>query len=707
MENPEIDDIKAFLVETYENLNQIENDILDLEKNSSTLETLVRIYRNIHTIKGNSGFLPFPKLEAVAHAGENLLGDLRSGKLFINSDITNALLQTLDAIRQILARIEATGNESDDDYSSLIQTLASLHLSPVKTQFTNWSPPTTQPSENVHLVEKETSIRVDVGLLDMMMNLVGELVLARNQINEFTKNQENTAFTDTVGRLNLITNELHTGMMKTRLQTINTVWQKFPRVVRDIAKANGKQVEIFMSGAETELDRSIIEAIKDPLTHIIRNCIDHGIETPQLRTARNKPPQGHIDLRAYHEGGKVYIEISDDGNGITAEQLKQKAQELGLINANQAAVLSEREALNLIFLPGFSTAKQVSNLSGRGLGMNVVKNSIEKINGQVKVYSQPGQGTTFKIQIPLTLAIIPTLIVTSDFHRYAIPQNTIQELVRLEAEQAKKEIEILYDIPVFRLRGKILPLVYLNRELQISCTAEKEVIYIVVINAESYQFALIIDTPEDTQDIVVKPLGKQLKDISIFSGATILGDGKIALIIDVVGLANKAGLKQAVQEALSNTINTTVTEQQDKTETILLFCGVSGSRMGIELSLAFRLEEFSHSAITKVANQSVVQYRDTVLPLVNLQAIFGDKEKSSNDIIKVIVINSISGLTIGLVVKNILDIVEESLTVKGKPMRPGVLFNTVIQGEVTEILDIEKVISMANPYMLHVANNNS
>ncbi len=752
------DDIRAFLVESYENLNQIERDIIDLEKKSTNGEILDRVYRVIHSIKGNCGFLPFPKLEAIAHASENLLGNLRSGKLKLNHSIISGLLQGVDTIRQLLTNIEASSNEGNLDYSTLIKTLTQLQVvgqatgegarglgleardelgarglgleardskleSVSKNQISEIpessgefpSPQPLAPSPS----SSPSSIRVNVGLLDQVMNLVGELVLTRNQLLQYADSLEDTAFNATCQQLNLITSQLQSGVMKTRMQPIGIIWQKFPRVVRDAAIACGKQVQVEMLGASTELDKTIIEAIKDPLTHLIRNCIDHGIETPTVRTQRGKPVVGRLCLRAFHESGKVNIEISDDGSGIDSQQLKQKAQQLGLITASRAASISESEAVNLIFLPGLSTAQQVTNLSGRGVGMDVVKTNIEKINGTVDVYSQLGQGTTFKIKIPLTLAIIPALIVMSGGSRYAISQSSIQELVRLE-EQAVNDIEMLYDVPVYRLRGNVLPLVYLNRELLVQDTTDLETINIVVINADNYRFGLVVDEISDTQDIVVKPLGKQLKDLTIYAGATILGDGKVALIIDAIALAKRAGLTLQMQQQLSST-QPQKAQQEDNRQMVLLFHGSQGGRMGIPLTQTFRLEEFPRSAVEKIANQYAIQYRGKILSLIDLHTVFGIADsqddysevcplpafkpikaipQAEDDIIQVVVVSLNQEHNIGLVVERILDIVEEPLTIKGAASRPGVLFLALIQGQITEILDIENIVRIANPYLL-------
>ncbi|WP_375512694.1 chemotaxis protein CheA [uncultured Nostoc sp.] len=734
MELNEIDDdIEAFLVESYENLNQIERDIIELEKASEEGEALVRIYRSLHTLKGNCGFLPFPNLESLAHAGENLLSCLRDRTIAITPDIISILLQTVDSIRQILSQIQATKHDGDRNYSAIIGALTQLS----KTEQTPKVSQSHEPAVNIQTLQIDTAgsesveslnhelteistlttsestyIRVNVNLLDQIMNLVGELVLARNQVIGFSTKFKDNGFAATCQHLSLLTAELQSGVMKTRLQPISSIWQKFPRVTRDLAIASGKQVEVDMEGADTELDKSIIETIKDPLTHLLRNCIDHGIELPAERIACGKPSLGRLFLRAFHESGKVNIEIGDDGRGLNLERIKERSQQLGLVNAVQAATMSESEAMNLIFLSGFSTAEQVTHLSGRGVGMDIVKSNIEKINGTVEIHSQQGQGTTFKIKIPLTLAIIPALIVTSGSNSYAISQASLQELVRLEA-QALNSIEILYDVPVYRLRGNLVPLVYLNQVFHQDSVSNLETLSLVIVQVDNYRFGLVVDTIEDIQDIVVKPLGKQLKALSLFAGATILGDGTVALIINVVGLANRTGITAKQKQLLSeNGANSQ--EQADDRQTILLFEGPQGARMGIPLAIAFRLEEILASAVEKVGNQDVYQSYGQILPLIDLYKIFSDSDRNHfNDqalatvaeTLQIIIVSPYSELSVGLVVDRILDIVEEPLTIKGIPSRPGVLFCAVIQGKITEILDIETVIRMANPHLLQLATH--
>jgi two-component system chemotaxis sensor kinase CheA len=581
----------------------------------------------------------------------------------------------------------------------------------------------------------DSNIRVDVGLLDKLMNLVGELVLARNQILQFSTTQQDATFLNTTQRLNLITTELQEGVMKTRMQPIGNIWSKFPRVVRDMARACGKQVHLEMEGKETELDKTLIEAIKDPLTHLVRNAVDHGIEVPEKRAAAGKPAEGRLFLRAFHEGGQVNIEISDDGAGIDLEEVKQKALEKGLITSDQAARMSEREQLNLIFLPGLSTAEKVTNVSGRGVGMDVVKTNIERIGGAVDIQSRLGQGTTLKIKIPLTLAIIPALIVTSGGDRYAIPQVSLLELVRLEGEQARKGIEMIHGAPVHRLRGKLLPLVYLNRQLCVEKNGDgsnwaagegKEVTMqagaqiqsldfgavrsaanIVVLQADDHHFGLVVDEINDTEEIVVKPLGKQLKGLTTFAGATIMGDGRVALILDVLGLAQRANVVTEVRDRGVAEKAAEAEVHHDDGESLLLLRGPDNGRMAMPLSLVARLEEFNRSSVERAEGRHVVQYRGQILPLIHLSSALAERRQQSRSVepsegggesekIQVVVYTD-QDRSVGLVVDRILDIAHEKVSARKYLGRQGTLGSLVVQGRVTELLDVKGIIQAADP----------
>ncbi|HZJ61953.1 MAG TPA: chemotaxis protein CheA, partial [Kofleriaceae bacterium] len=469
------DVVHEFLAESRENLDQVDLDLVTLEKNPDDASIVARIFRAIHTIKGTCGFLGFSRLEAVSHAGESVLSALRDEEIAATPTLTTVLLATVDVIRNMLGRIEATGDEGDADNTVLIAQLTELYrggtpaLSAVPAPVAEpppaeelpappppvIAPPSAAPAPSPALDASgdvsaaETSIRVDVALLDRLMNLVGELVLARNQIIQFTGANGDATFISATQQLNLITSELQEGVMKTRMQPIGNVWQKFPRVVRDLARSCDKRVELVMEGEATELDKTLIEAIKDPLTHLVRNAVDHGIEVPDARLAAGKPADGRLLLRAFHEGGQVNIEVTDDGAGLDAERIRDRAIERAIITPDQAARMTERELFRLVFLPGFSTAQKVTNVSGRGVGMDVVRTNIERIGGAIELQGKRGVGTTIKIKIPLTLAIIPALVVASGDSRYAIPQVSLHELVRLEGEDALAAIEMLYGTPVY------------------------------------------------------------------------------------------------------------------------------------------------------------------------------------------------------------------------------------------------------------------
>jgi len=735
----ELDEVvREFLVESHEGLDQLDRDLVALEKDPASKDRLASIFRTIHTIKGTCGFLSFGRLESVAHVGENLLSRLRDGRLTLNAEITSTLLAMVDAVRRMLADIESTGSDGDNDYAELVARLNRLQealtptdddspagdrpsLAQEATKLTATAalevPESTPAVEIAHdalpeqvAVERsrgeqpeavasavaDTTIRVDVHLLDKLMNLVGELVLARNQILQFTSTQQDSSFVATSQRLNLITTELQEGVMKTRMQPIGNIWSKFPRVVRDVALACGKQVRVEMEARDTELDKTIIEAIKDPLTHVVRNAVDHGIESPEKRIAAGKPAEGRLLMRAFHEGGQVNIEISDDGGGIDPEKLKQKALQRGLVQPDQIARMGERELLGLIFLPGFSTAEKVTNVSGRGVGMDVVKTNIEKIGGTVDIHSKVGHGTTLKVKIPLTLAIIPALVVTSRGERYAIPQVSLLELVRLEADQVRRAIESIHGAPVYRLRGTLLPLVHLADELghQAPESTEDGAVNIVVLQADGRQFGLVVEGISDTEEIVVKPLGKQLKGISTFAGATIMGDGKVALILDVLGLAQHARVVSEVHEgAMAEEHASDAAEAEAGRLRTLLLLGVGDSgRLAVPLDLVDRLEEFPGDAVELSADQEVVQYRGQILPLVRLADVLGSARADEPERPLHVVVATEQGRTVGIVVDRILDIVEDRLDIRRGVQRHGLLGSAVIQQKVTDLLDVRGLV---------------
>ena len=467
-----------------------------------------------------------------------------------------------------------------------------------------------------------------------------------------------------------------------------------------------------MEGQDTELDRTIIEAIKDPLTHLVRNSMDHGIEEPETRKRAGKDPTGILTLRAFHEGGQVNIEISDDGAGLNGDRIRLKAIERGLIPAQQAARMPDRDVFNLIFLPGFSTAEKITNVSGRGVGMDVVKTNVEKIGGTVDIQSAPGHGTTVRVKIPLTLAIIPALIATCAGERFAIPQVSLSELVRLDAGENGKGIELVHGAPVYRLRGRLLPLVYLDRELGLKTSAGQEpnceaAINIVVLQADEQQFGLIVDEITDTEEIVVKPLGKQLKGISAYSGATIMGDGRVALILDVSGLAQKARVIAEAHESTHEEARGQAGAAPVRDEHALLLAenGLEG-RVAIPLSMVARLEEFPRTVIEHAGAQEVMQYRGQIIPLVRLSQLIpatSDAEKLASAASIQVVVYAEGKRTVGLIVDRIVDIVEERAAVEALAPRAGIVGSFVTQRQVTDLLDVPALVRAAVPGLLDAA----
>ncbi len=763
--------VKEFLVESSENLDQLDRDLVELEKNPASKELLARIFRTVHSIKGATGFLGFEKLGAVAHVGENLLSHLREGALLLNPEITSGLLALVDAIRKMLSEIEAQGQEAEADYSALVNTLTRLQggghvgkdpppLPPLplaaETSVTDRSPfghvalssgadhrpgsasahggqkepahdvdaapqpsaaspdkripaakPPRERKEAGSLSASGESLRVDVRLLDNLMNLVGELVLARNQILQVCSRQEDAAFLATSQRLNLITSELQEGVTKVRMQPIEIVWQKFPRLVRDLALQCAKQVRLEMMGEETELDKAIVEAIQDPLTHLVRNAVDHGIEAPEVRRAKGKPAEGCLLLRAFHENGQVSIEISDDGAGIDLDHVRQIAVSRRLITPEKARLLDDRETMNLIFLPNFSTATAVTSVSGRGVGMDVVKTNIGRIGGTLDIQSKLGAGTTIRMRIPLTLAIVPALLIRAGGDRYAIPQVSVVELVRLDKSGEESHIDRIQDVVIYRLRERLLPLVFLDAEPQGRASPSAAALdvatntarTIVVLQTQDRQFGLVVDQVNDTEEIVVRPLGQQLKSVSIYAGATILGDGRVALVLDVPGLAARACLPaQGDERAQASRAG----ESQDigpESIKLLLSVDLNDERVAVPLSQVTRLEEFPRSRVERTGRQEVLQYGNEILPLFTFSGLPADGQRGRSDAnregeengkIQVVVCRQ-DGRALGLVVGRVLDIVEHELTNPGSSSREGMCALTVIEGRITRILDLEEI----------------
>ncbi|HEY0253052.1 MAG TPA: chemotaxis protein CheA, partial [Kofleriaceae bacterium] len=633
------DILQEFLVEGRENLDRLERELVAFEKDGASDQSISALFRTVHTVKGTAGFFGFERLQSLAHVAENLLSKVRDGLLALSKEIVSALLAVVDGCRMMMDWVEQTGTDGDDDYPGLKAKLEALTATAADDP-DDVAEPTPAPAPEpvvaapvaaapvvvaevvaapepvaapkaappAHADRADTTVRVDVSLLDKLMDLAGELVLARNQLLKLSALGRDTATAQATQRLDQITSELQDSVMKTRMQPIGTVWAKLPRVVRDLAGELGKQIRLEMEGEDTGLDRSILEAMKDPLTHIVRNACDHGVESPKKRIEKGKMGEGLLRLRASHEGGHVMIEIADDGAGIDPDRVKAKALERGIITPDRAAKMTTSEAQALVFAPGFSTAEKITNVSGRGVGMDVVKTNIERIGGTVEIESVFGQGTTLRIKIPLTLAIIPALIVTAGTERYAVPQNGVLELVRIDAA-AGKRVELVGGEPVYRLRGELLPLVYLANVLGGPPSGST----IVVLHNEGRPFGLVVDSVQDTEEIVVKPTGKRLKELTTYSGATILGDGRVALIVDVRGIATKARLGFSKRSEVVRQI-----EQDIDPNRFLIVQLTDDRRVAVVLDDVARLEEFKASELERAAGIEVMQYRSRMLPLVRL-----------------------------------------------------------------------------------------
>jgi two-component system chemotaxis sensor kinase CheA len=713
--------LQEFVLEATEALDMLDVELIELEGDPESTATLSSIFRRVHTIKGTCGFLGFARLEAVTHTGENLLAKLRDGEMLATPAIVSVLLELVDAVRETVSLIVTTGRDGDGDDTVLLDKLTALTngdavtvvapVEQVEPEAAEWVSDITSSRIGDILVEGgalsagdvdralarqsegdprhvgDQSIRVGVQLLDTLMNLVGELVLNRNQILQHTKQTQDAGLVATLQRLDLITTELQDGVMQTRMRPIENAWAKYPRVVRDLAKLCGKEVGLQMHGHETELDKTLLEAVKDPLTHIVRNAIDHGIESPQVRESRGKDRKGLVSLNAYHESGQVIIEVSDDGGGIDPIRVRDLAVARGVITEVRAEKMSRREMAELVFAPGFSTAVDVSNLSGRGVGMDVVRTNINRIGGTVDLQSSLGEGTTIRLKIPLTLAIIPALVVRCEGAKFAIPQVSLLELARLNG--GPDAVESVHGAPVYRLRGTLLPLVFLNEQLSDS-HVEPSGDHIVVLQSGEGTFGLVVDEVEDTSEIVVKPLGKLLREIAVFAGATIMGDGQIALILDVVGIAAQAGLENERREAHEKTDLDQVLLDADA-QPLLLFRLSSARTFALPLSQVVRLEELDPTAIERSGGEDVVQCRGQILPLRHVADVLeGGRrpDRAPEKPVRVIIHNR-GGHDVGLVVGTIADIVHQHLTVTGDVEAPGLSGSAVIDGVVTDVVDID------------------
>jgi two-component system chemotaxis sensor kinase CheA len=740
-----VDDIvKEFIAETSEVLAALDNDLVLLESQAEDVALVARIFRAVHTIKGTCGFLGLNRLRNVAHATENVLDQLRRGELTASGEVVTAILGALDLLKAIVGALAATGTEGEGDDSAMIAALerilrdvdgapsrpgdemASLAEAgfgsdvsrPVDPQArTGFDPvpaeaelphPATpavapeggadklaaQPGTTVQDAGQET-IRVSLALLDTLMMSVSELVLTRNQIMQLVRNNRDTTLNGPLQRLNQVVSELQDDVMKTRMQPVGNAWSKLPRIVRDLARELDKRIELRMTGQETELDRQVLELIRDPLTHMVRNSCDHGLETRAERLAAGKNESGVIALHAYHEGGHIVIRLSDDGRGLDLDRIRAKVVERGLASAAELAGMSDAQVGNFIFRPGFSTAARVTDVSGRGVGMDVVRTNVERIGGTIELMTARGKGSTFTIKIPLTLAIVNALIVECDGQRYAVPQIAVSELVSAGGS-GERRIEWIRNSAVLRLRERLLPLISLRDVLAgqgAPRMAPPDNALILVTRVGSYDFGIIVDRSNDTEEIVVKPVAPLLKSLSVYSGNTILGDGSVCMILDPAGVLARAQVDVSGAAASTRAASEAVAAQHgaDEAISLLVVQAGGGMRKAIPLDLIARLEEISTDELHHTNGAMIIKYQDRLMPLI---AASPEVELARGQRKPVLVFTD-ADRSVGLIVDRIDDIVRSRVDVELSVGRADVIGSALINGEPTEILNTSHLVIRA------------
>ena len=743
-----------FLIESHDGLDRMEHCLTELEDRPGDKEILGEIFRAVHTIKGTTGFLGFTRLEKLAHAGENILGLLRDGKLAANQPIITGLLQLLDGLRDILRTIESENSEGEEADTQLIATIQDLmQPSSDQEQAPSKSSPATPPfhlepaaeiptiidpsanpskSQQAHRNPKakppatpaaETTLRVSVALFNRMMNLVGELVLSRNQILQATAHDP--ALAQLSSRLDTVTADLRESVMQARMQPVANIFSKFTRIVRDLSQMLDRQVRLELEGQETELDKSLLEAIKDPLTHAVRNSLDHGIEPPHIRIANGKDPEGVLKLRACQESGHVVIEVSDDGAGIGVDRVRSKAIERGLITPEHAAQLGEKDLLQLIFLPGFSTAEAITNVSGRGVGMDVVRTNIEQIGGKVEIESRPGNGTILRFRIPLTLAIIPALIIRSAGHSFALPQGALLELVHVSAtgpgnpSSAADSIEWIESTPLYRLRGRLLPLIFLDHLLNPASSAVThspslppvvldpsicEVSpsqalhgnnFIAVLDVDGLRFGLVVDDLGDPEEIVVKPLSPVLKSIGLYSGAAILGTGDLALILDLSAIASRAGVAPPARR-IAPELDAQLAANPTGTQFLLVQVAGSSletSRAAIPLAQVVRIERLPRSRIEFAASRPLLNVDSQMLPVGDHAKFLAAHSVTDPNAQVTLIVCRDRSRQVAVTVSDVLDVAVGQPLFETGSIQPA-RGMTLLDGRVTPILDLEFIPSV-------------
>lgn len=689
--------LREFLLESHENLNRMAQDLIDLEGDPDNEELLDSIFRTIHTVKGSCGFINLPKLEALSHAGESLLARLRDKRAFFNQTIASTLLSLLDAIHVILHAVENGDGEGYDNYESLQEKL--LQLEPTGQQQPSVSTVDknlTQkiPKETIGAIPKRderdvsNTTRVSIEALDTMMNILGELALNQNGIMQSAMLLHDDKLQKQAKQQRLLITQLHDGVLKTRLQAINTMWRGFPRLVRDTGVACGKQVVLQMQGGHTKLDRSILALLKDPLIHLLRNAVDHGIEAAEQRLLAGKPAQGTITLKAACDSGQLYLSVSDDGAGIDVEKVRKRAVQQGLVDAQQAMGLDDDLIFSLIFHPGFSTVEQLTTISGRGVGMDVVKTNIEQAGGFIQVKSKPRLGSSFHISLPLLLAIMQGFVIRCGTQYFSIPSVNIVKLVQLQG--ACRAVESLLGKPVFRYVNRLIPVVYLGQLLGITDDAIDP--HLVIFQIGDDYFGLVVDAIVDTQDIVVKPLSQHFRGLGLYSGCCIDAKGRVTLILNATAIARQVALTG--QNILQKNETVEQARMAGEQTRFLLTVAKDQGRMAIPMASVYRVEQIEAGNIEVVNHQQVVQFYGRIIPLLDLTQ-SGVKNYASSPTIGEqklpLVICHEQTSWVALIAGEILDVASERVDDKRQTSRIEVAYTTVIQGMVTEVVDVTAI----------------
>jgi two-component system chemotaxis sensor kinase CheA len=675
--------LREFIAETNEHLAVLERDLVALERAPDDVRLVDDIFRNIHSIKGTCSFLGLKRLESLLHAAESALGKLRDEAAPAASAVTGTLLGASDRAKTILVALTEEGHEPDGGDADIV---ARLELAMRPSAVPGAAPAPAMPAPAATPPAATNTIRVNLDTIERLMAEVSELVLARNQLMQMLRGHTDAEAALGLQRLSQVTSDLQESVMKTRMQPIGQAWTKLPRLLRDLARDLGKKIELTLEGGETELDRQVLEMVKDPLTHLMRNAADHGIETPAQRRDAGKPETGKVTLSARQEASVIVISLADDGRGIDPARIRAAIRRGGFASDAELAAMSEHQLLQFIFYPGFTTAAQVTNVSGRGVGLDVVRSNAEKIGGTVEVASSLGGGTRFTIKIPLTLAIVPALLLDCTGHRFAVPQTAVAELVRSGPAHC---IDWIDDAPVLRLRGSLLPLVALNDVLHLGaseCAEDRRLIVIMGYGAQ--RFGIMVDGIDDAEEIVVKPLAPMLRGTRLFAGSTILGDGSVALILDPGALAAAVGTVESADPASPATAPPKLGGEACG-DGLLLFRAGDEMSKALRLASLLRIEEVAPEQIEQLDGKPVMPYRGATLPL----HLFGAMPTGERRLVLVAVDD---GRVCGFLADAIIDTVDDWSALDRAWARPGVVGVATIAGRPVQIVDAAHYVKAAS-----------